>query len=164
MFFKRTTRKAAAVIDAFHAASSRLREPEDALTRHVFVGLVSEVLRRHRAGSYAALPPRILRDLAMVLVLVHEDRPSFDRALVMAGIPVEDIVGLRNRAGRRPELVERVRLALRATLAEARARRAPPRGPVEAQVVEAQVVETPAVDAAVVQAPVHAAEPRRLAA
>jgi hypothetical protein len=125
LFFRKATREARAVIAAFHAwsAGTGFRHPEDVLVHAAYAALASEALRRHRVATTAALPPRMQRELAMVLVLVHEDRPSFDRALVMAGIPVDVVAMLRTRADRRPELRERTRLALRAALAEARTQR-----------------------------------------
>lgn len=136
MFFRTATRQAKAVIAAFHAAFGRLQMPEDALAESAYSAVARQVLRRYGASNYETLPSRALRELAMMLVLVHEDRPSFDRALVFHGIAADDIVRLRVRAERRPERREQARLALRAALADARARRA------AAKVAEAAFAET----------------------
>ncbi|MFL9824899.1 hypothetical protein [Rhodoplanes sp. SY1] len=121
MFFQRTTAKSVAVIDAFHAAAPGLRTPEHTVAQAAFAGIAQSVLERHRTRSYRSLPRRTIRDLALILVLVHDDQPSFDRALVATGVPVADIVALRERATRRDDLIERSRLAMRMALAEARA-------------------------------------------
>ncbi|NVO14027.1 MAG: hypothetical protein HXX10_08320 [Rhodoplanes sp.] len=168
MFFRKATRQAKAVIAAFHAAFGRLQMPEDALAEAAYSAVARQVLRRHRASGYESLPARALRELAMMLVLVHEDRPSFDRALVFHGIAADDIASLRARAERRPERREQARLALRATLADARARRAAARVAAatfaEKAAVQARAVAIPVVPAAVVQSPALVAEPPRLAA
>ncbi|WP_146604477.1 hypothetical protein [Rhodoplanes roseus] len=125
MFFKRTSKTSAAVIDAYHAAGPGLLGPEDALAHAAYMHFAQDAYRRHRVGDHRDLPRRVMRDLALVLVLVQDDRPSFDRMLVMAGISFDDILDLRRRAARRPELVEEVRHAMRTALVEARdARRA----------------------------------------
>ncbi|MDC7789955.1 hypothetical protein PQJ75_18660 [Rhodoplanes sp. TEM] len=146
MFFKRTTAKSVAVIDAFHAAAPKLRSPEHAVAQAAFAGIAQAVLERHRTRNYRSLPRRLQRDLALVLVLVHDDQPSFDRALVAAGIPIDDLVALRERAVRRDDLLERARLAMRMALAEARAVRRAARAAALATAAGAAAFEDPLED------------------
>ena len=133
--FGRKTRVDDAVVHAFHAAAPRFQAPEDMLAQMAYAGVVHDVFSRYGVADYGALTPRVMHELALVLVLIHEDRAAFDRAMVIGGIAIDDVVALRREARRYPELVERARLALCARIAEARALRSAYRPPEPRQLV-----------------------------
>jgi len=101
-----------ALIKAFQTFAAQLDSPDEIKARMAFQGLVNLALSAHAVDSHRALPSDRLRELDMLLVLVHKNPSRFDRAMATAGISAKALSGIQRDALQRPDLVQRAEMAL----------------------------------------------------
>jgi hypothetical protein len=99
--------KPGALIFTFQSLAPRLQSPQDMKARVAFYDLVKEAWDYHGVQSYEALPLSTLRDLELLLVLVHRNIPQFEEEMMNAGVAARALVDAQREALTRPELVQR---------------------------------------------------------
>jgi hypothetical protein len=112
MFWKRRNESAkpGALIATFEQLAPKLQSPQDLQARAVFNDRVKEAWDYHGVQSHDALPPSTLRDLELLLALVHRGIPQFEDEMMKAGVAPQALVDALREGLKRPELVERAQL------------------------------------------------------
>jgi len=109
--------KPGALIFTFQSLAPRLQSPQDMKARVVFYNLVKEAWDFHGVQSYEALPPSTLRDLELLLVLIHQHIPQFEEEMMNAGVAARALVDAHREAIKRPELVRRAQMSQQSVVA-----------------------------------------------
>jgi hypothetical protein len=112
MFWKRKNEgaKPGALITTYEQLAPKLQSPQDLQARAVFNDRVKEAWDYHGVQSHDALPPSTLRDLELLLALVHRGIPQFEDEMMKAGVAPQALVDALREGLKRPELVERAQV------------------------------------------------------
>jgi hypothetical protein len=113
MFWKRGSASVqpGALIATFEQLAPKLQSSQDLQARAVFNDRVKEAWDYHGVQSHDALPPGTLRDLELLLVLIHRGIPQFEEEMMKAGVAARALVDALREGLKRPELVERAQVS-----------------------------------------------------